>query len=94
MARTFGLPAALLIIAVIANRLSHWTWVPGIIVLLLVGVALGPVLKWVNPSHFQDMIRTLGMLALILVLFEGGLELRLKEAIRHGPGGVLLAVVG
>lgn len=34
------------------------------------------------------------MLALILILFEGGLELRLKEAIRYGPGGVLLAVVG
>ena len=93
MARTFGLPAALLIIAVAANRLSRWTRVPDIIVLLLIGVGLGPVLKWVDPSHFQDMVRVLGMLALILILVEGGVELRLKEAIRYSPGGLLLAIV-
>ena len=93
MSRIFGLPAALLIIAVAANRLSRWTRVPDIIVLLLIGVGLGPVLKWVDPTHFQDMVRILGMLALILILFEGGLELRLKDAIRYSPGGVLLALV-
>lgn len=93
MARIFGLPAALLIVAVIANRLSRWTRVPDIIVLLLMGVGLGPVLKVVDPSHLQAMVRILGMLALILILFEGGLELRLKEAIRYLPGGLLLALV-
>jgi cell volume regulation protein A len=93
MARAFGLPAALLIVAVGANRLSRWTRVPDIIVLLLIGIGLGPVLKWVDPNNFQDAIRILGMLALILILFEGGLELQLKEAIRYSPGGLLLAIV-
>ncbi len=93
MARIFGLPAALLVIAVIANRLSRWTRVPDIIVLLIIGVAVGPVLHWVDPGHFDVAIRILGMLALILILVEGGLELRLKEAIRYSPGGILLAVV-
>lgn len=93
MARIFGLPAALLIIAVVANRLSRWTRVPDIIVLLLLGVSLGPILKWVNPENFEHLTRILGMLALILILFEGGLELRLKEAIRYSPGGLLLAIV-
>jgi hypothetical protein len=45
MARIFGLPAALPVTAVAANRLSRWTRVPDIIVLLLIGVGLGPVLK-------------------------------------------------
>lgn len=93
MARIFGFPAALLIIAVVANRLSRWTRVPDIIVLLLLGISLGPILKWVNPDNFEHMTRILGMLALILILFQGGLELRLKEAIRYSPGGLLLAVV-
>jgi potassium/hydrogen antiporter len=93
LSRIFGLPAALLVTAVVANRLSRWTRVPDIIVLLLIGVGLGPILKWVDPNNFQAMIRILGMLALILILFEGGLELRLKEAIRYFPGGILLAVV-
>ena len=94
LARIFGLPAALLVIAVIANRLSRWTRVPDIIVLLLMGVGLGPILHWVDPTHFSFVIRILGMLALILILVEGGLELRLKEAIRYSPGGILLALVG
>lgn len=93
-ARIFGLPAALLVVAVIANRLSRWTRVPDIIVLLLLGVGLGPILHWVDPSHFSEGVRILGMLALILILFEGGLELQLKEAIRYSPGGILLALVG
>jgi Na+:H+ antiporter len=93
MVRIFGFPAALLIIAVVANRLSRWTRIPDIIVLLLLGVTLGPILKWVNPENFEHMTRILGMLALILILFEGGLELRLKEAIRYSPGGLLLALV-
>src|SRR5271165_2907218 len=93
MVRIFGFPAALLIIAVVANRLSRWTRVPDIIVLLLLGVGLGPILKWVNPENFEHLTRILGMLALILILFEGGLELRLKEAIRYSPGGLLLAIV-
>jgi cell volume regulation protein A len=93
LARIFGLPAALLVIAVIANRLSRWTRVPDIIVLLLIGVGLGPILHWVDPVYFTTGIRILGMLALILILFQGGLELRLKETIRYSPGGMLLAVV-
>jgi potassium/hydrogen antiporter len=93
LARVFGLPAALLVIAVAANRLSRWTRVPDIIVLLLIGVGLGPILHWVNPANFSVVIRILGMLALILILFEGGLELRLKETIRYSPGGILLALV-
>lgn len=93
MVRVFGIPAALLVIAVMANRLSRWTRVPDIIVLLLIGVGLGPVLKFVDPNRFQAMIDILGMLALILILFEGGLELRLREAIRYSPGGLLLALV-
>lgn len=92
-AQIFGLPAALLILAVAANRLSRLTRVPDLIVLLALGVGLGPVLHWVNPDHFQTTIRVLGELALILILFEGGLELRLREAIRHFPSGVLLAFV-
>jgi cell volume regulation protein A len=93
MSRIFGIPAALLIVAVLANRLSRWTRVPDIIVLLLIGVGLGPILHWVHPEYFTVTTRILGMLALILILFEGGLELRLKEALRYGPGGLLLALV-
>src|SRR5271167_3139106 len=93
MVRIFGLPAALLVLAFVANRLSKLTRVPDIIVLLLIGVTLGPILHWVNPEAFQGAIHILGMLALILILFEGGLELRLRQALRYFPAGLLLVLL-
>jgi cell volume regulation protein A len=90
MVRIFGLPAALLVLAFVANRLSKLTRVPDIIVLLLIGVTLGPILRWVNPDNFKSAVHVLGMLALILILFEGGLELRLRQALRYFPAGLLL----
>lgn len=93
MAHIFGLPAALLILAVVANRLSKLTRVPDIIVLLLIGVAVGPVLHWINPHNLENVVRVLGTLALVLILFEGGLELRLRQALRYFPAGLLLALL-
>src|ERR1700690_2159746 len=93
MARIFGLPAALLIVAVVANRLSKLTRIPDLIVLLLIGISVGPVLHWVNPDIFKGAISILGTLALILILFEGGLELRLRQALRYFPAGLLLVVL-
>src|SRR5580704_13511004 len=93
MAHIFGLPAALLILAFVANRLSKLTRVPDIIVLLLIGVSLGPILHWVDPQNFQGAISILGTLALMLILFEGGLELRLRQALRYFPAGLVLVLL-
>ena len=89
----FAFPAALLILAVIANRLSRLTHVPDIVVLLLLGIGLGPVTHKINPATFQPLIGVLGMLALILILFEGGLDLRLKDVVRNLPGALLLSSI-
>jgi len=93
MVRIFGLPAALLVLAFIANRLSKVTRFPDIIVLLLIGIMLGPILHWVNPRAFAPAVHVLGMLALILILFESGLELRLRQVLRYLPAGLLLVLL-
>ena len=89
----FAFPAALLVLAVLANWLSRLTRVPDIVVLLLAGVALGPVTHLIPLNTFQHSIGVIGMLALILILFEGGLELRLSEVVRNLSGSLLLSVV-
>ncbi len=87
----FAFPALLLIVAVVANRLSRLTRVPDIVVLLLLGIAVGPVTHSIAPDAFQHSIGVLGMLALILIFFEGGLELRLQDVVRNLPGALLLS---
>ena len=93
MTHIFGMLAALLMLAYVANRLSRLTRVPDLIVLLLIGVTLGPVLHWVRPGAFKGVIDILGTLALILILFAGGVELRLRQAARYSPAAVLLMIL-
>ncbi|HLW79580.1 MAG TPA: cation:proton antiporter, partial [Terriglobia bacterium] len=87
----FALLGGLLVLAFAANRLFRLTRIPDVVVLVGAGVLLGPVLGWLQPSQFQPAARALGTLALILILFEGGLDLDLRDTLRHFPGGILLS---
>ena len=89
----FGLLGGLLVLAFVANLLFRRTRVPDVLVLMATGLVLGPVLGWVDPSRFEPVTHAFGTLALILILFEGGLELNIRETFRHFPGGLLLGVL-
>src|SRR5271167_4102727 len=88
-----GLVGGLLMLAFLANRVFRVTRVPDVLVLMILGLLLGPVLGLVNPSHLSSITSVLGTLAIILVLFEGGLELDLRRTLRHFPGSLFLAVL-
>jgi len=88
----FGLLGGLLVLAFVANRFSHRTRVPDVIVLLGSGIILGPVLHWIDAAHFPEVIRGVGTLALILILFAAGLELDLRRAMKQFIGGTVLAL--
>ena len=69
--------------------------VPAILFLLLAGFAAGPLLGWFEPSRtFGALFRPLVSLAVGVILFEGGLTLRLRDL--DGAGGVVtrLCTVG
>jgi potassium/hydrogen antiporter len=89
----FGLLGGLLVLAFGANRLFRWTRIPDVVVLMATGVVLGPVLGWARADQFKDVTHAFGTLALILILFEGGLDLNIRETLSHFPGGLLFGVV-
>jgi cell volume regulation protein A len=82
-----------LILAFIANRVYRLTRIPDPVVLMALGVLLGPVLGLLNAAKLAQTTNLLGTLAIILVLFEGGLELDIKDTVRHFRGSLLLALV-
>jgi cell volume regulation protein A len=88
----FALLGGLLVLAFVANRLVRFTGVPDVIILMATGVLIGPVLHWVNPEVFRGATQGFGSLALILILFEGGLELKIREIVSHFGGGLFLAI--
>jgi cell volume regulation protein A len=89
----FGLLGGLLVLAFAANRLFKWTRIPDVVVLMATGVVIGPILGWARPDQFKDVTHAFGTLALILILFEGGLDLNIRETISHFPGGLLFGVL-
>ncbi|MEO8737972.1 MAG: cation:proton antiporter [Edaphobacter sp.] len=89
----FGLLGGLLVLAFVANRFSRRTRVPDVVVLLGCGILLGPVLHWIDAARFPEVIRGVGTLALILILFAAGLELDLRRALKQFMAGMVLAVL-
>jgi Na+:H+ antiporter len=88
----FATLGGLLVLAFVANRLVGYTRVPDVVILMAAGVVLGPVLHWVNPDMFRGITKGFGSLALILILFEGGLDLKLREILTHFVPGLFLSI--
>ena len=88
-----GLVGGLLVVAFLANRVYGLTRIPDVLVLMMMGVLLGPGLGLVQAGTLAKTTNLLGTLAIILVLFEGGLELNLRDTLKHFPGSFLLATL-
>lgn len=68
---------------------------PSILLLLLAGILVGPVLGWLQPrALFQDILNPLVSLAVAVILYEGGLSLRMKELGAHGRPILRLLTAG
>jgi potassium/hydrogen antiporter len=94
LTKLFGLLGGLLVLAFVANRLSWRTRVPDVVILITTGLILGPLLGWVNVGQFRIFTQYLGNFALILILFQAGYELHLRDTLRHFPAAVLFWFLG
>jgi cell volume regulation protein A len=62
------------------------TKVPDVLYLILIGVLVGPVLRIVSPGDFGRAGHVFTTIALVVILFDGGLEIsleHLKESVRR-----------
>jgi NhaP-type Na+/H+ or K+/H+ antiporter len=87
---------------VLAQTLAHALRIPGIVLLLATGLALGPEgLGWIQPSVLGHGLYALVSLSVAVILFEGALNLDLKRLRREGStirslvtSGALITWVG
>lgn len=76
----FFVVPALVVGAVAASWLADRLRIPSILTLLGVGVLVGPVLGVFDPSaRFGELLTPVVSVAVAVILFEGGLSLRLSE---------------
>ncbi len=68
---------------------------PSILLLLLVGIVLGPALGWLNPDEvFGKLLEPFVSLAVAVILYEGSMTLKLSEIRGHGDVVRNLVTVG
>ncbi len=88
---------------IIAQSVARHVRLPGIVLLLAVGVLLGPDgLGWIDPRHMEGALHSLVGFAVAVIVFEGGLNLEFRRLRRSAPairrlvtlGGIITALGG
>jgi len=90
--------ATLLLIIVSAGLASQWlAWrmrLPAIVILIASGLVLGPVTGVIDIAMAPEELTELIGLGVAIILFEGGMDLRLGEFRRVGHGITRLTTIG
>jgi potassium/hydrogen antiporter len=90
----FGGFALLVFVGFLGNLAFAYLRFNDTLILMALGVLIGPVFHWIEPSAAAPIAAVAGPLALILILFDGGLALKFKDLL-HGVGPAFaLALLG
>lgn len=84
---------------VVLGILAQWTaWrlrIPSILLLLVAGIAIGPVTGFLDPNGlFGDLLLPIVSLSVAVILYEGGLTLKFRDLRSIGGVFVRLTVIG
>ena len=80
--------AAIIILGILAQWFAWRLHLPAILLLLIFGIIAGPVSGLVDPDHvFGELLFPLVSVSVAIILFEGGLNLRLRE-LRSAGGAI------
>lgn len=87
--------AGIVVLGIAAQWLAWRLKLPSILFLLLVGILAGPVTGFIEPDKLLgDLLMPVVSLSVALILFEGGLSLRLKELREIGKSVWNLVTIG
>ncbi|NNK32523.1 MAG: sodium:proton antiporter [Xanthomonadales bacterium] len=83
----------------VAGFICQWlAWrikLPSILLLLLVGITLGPLLGWLDPDAlFGDLLKPIVSMAVAIILYEGSLTLKISDIRGHGKVVRNLVTIG
>ncbi len=86
--------AVTIFFGVIGETFFKKTGIPDVAFLMMLGVIFGPLLGIIQPDVVTQIVPYFAAIALIIIMFDGGLNLDLKHMIRTAHFAILLAVIG
>ncbi|WP_411842660.1 potassium/proton antiporter [Salinicoccus sp. HZC-1] len=82
--------AILLVIGVVMTRFSSRLGVPSLVLFIIIGLLLNRIIYYDN----VELTQTIGILALVVILFEGGLQTNIITIKKVATPALLLATIG
>jgi cell volume regulation protein A len=74
------------------NGLFKFTKIPNVLILLVIGIVVGPILGFVKEAHFGSIGPIFTSITLILILFESGTNLKIRELFKSIGSAFLLTL--
>jgi cell volume regulation protein A len=90
----FLVAAVIIILGFLGEEFFNRTSIPDSIFLLLFGVLLGPIFHLFAQAELLAITPYFAALALIIILFDGGLNMDIRGAVQNSPRALVLAVSG
>lgn len=89
----FLIIASIIGIGFASNYTFKRTKIPDVLFLMLLGIVLGPLTGILSQEMFVDAIPFVSAIALMIILFDGGLGFDIYRVIKEVPRAVLLAIL-
>jgi len=88
------LGGSIIVIGFLSNYLFERTGFPDMLLLIILGLLLGPITGLVVPGSVMDLAPYLAALALVFILFDGGMAMNIYRVFSESPRATILALVG
>jgi len=88
------LGGSIIVIGFLGNYLFERTGFPDMLWLIVLGLLLGPVTGLVDAGSIMSLAPYLAALALVFILFDGGMAMNIYRVFSESPRAAVLAVAG
>ncbi|MEM4733766.1 MAG: cation:proton antiporter, partial [Candidatus Bathyarchaeia archaeon] len=88
------LSGAIIFIGFLGNYVFERTGFPDMLILITLGILLGPVTSVVNAESIVPLAPYLAALALVFILFDGGMAMNIYRVFSESPRATVLAIAG
>lgn len=89
-----GFIGILLVIGFLSDYLFRKTRFPDILILIALGYLIGPVLHVIDTAEIAQASQIIASLALVVILFNGGLSLEFAKVLSTAPRALILVFMG
>jgi cell volume regulation protein A len=94
VAQALLVSALVIVIGFLGNALFERKGLPDMLFLIVLGYVVGPLLRLFDPLSVAALAPYLAALALVFILFDGGMHMNIRQVISESPRAILLAVLG